>query len=260
MLPRVKETLDRLLHEFKVGSSIPEAIAYAAFPIPNIPSSSWSLMNQIIMFLSGTNDARGFRQWKEVKRFVKKGGKSFDILVPKFKKEVDEKTKEEITVLSGFVCGNVFRFEDTDGEALDYEKITLPELPLMHIAAEWGITVKAIPGNARYYGYYKPEAKMIALATPEEKTFFHELSHVAHEKVLGKLKRGQDALQEIVAELSAQALCRIVGKNGDKYFGNSYKYIESYAKELDITPHTAVIKVITDVEKVLDLILGKQSI
>lgn len=260
MLPRVKEVLDRLLSEFKDGSTIPEAIAYISFPIPNIPSASWSMLNQIIMFYSGTNDARGFKQWKAVKRHVKKRSKSFDILVPRFKKVKDEVSKEEQTILAGFVCGNVFRYEDTDGELLDYEKIVLPELPLMDLANQWNISVKAVGGNARYYGYYAPDKKTIALATPEEKTFFHELSHVAHEKILGKLKRGQDPLQEIVAELSAQALCRIVGKDGDKYFGNSYRYIETYAKEMDITAHTAVLKVITDVERVLDIILGKESL
>jgi hypothetical protein len=34
---------------------------------------------------------------------------------------------------------------------------------------------------------------------------------VAHEKVNGNLKAGQDPLQEIVAELSAATLCRMVG-------------------------------------------------
>ena len=46
---------------------------------------------------------------------------------------------------------------------------------------------------------------------PEESVFFHELAHAAHEKVKGTLKAGQDPLQEVVAELSAQALCRMVG-------------------------------------------------
>src|ERR1041384_4508959 len=100
MLPRVRNVLDALVEEFKNGS-IPEAIAYATFPIPNIPSARWSMMNQIIMYYSGTKDARGFKQWKAVKRFVKKGAHSFDILVPRFKKEIDENTKEEKTVLSG---------------------------------------------------------------------------------------------------------------------------------------------------------------
>jgi len=260
MLPRVKKVLDTLLEQFKDGSTIPEAIACTVFPIPNVPSGSWSLLNHIIMYMAGTKDARGFRQWKNAKRYVKKGAKSFDILVSRFKKVKDEKSEEERSMLVGFMCAPVFRVEDTDGEPLDYEQIKLPELPLLDLAKQWNISVTCVPGNFQYYGYYSPEKNVIALATPEEKTFFHELSHVAHEKVLGKLKRGQDPLQEIVAELSAQALCRIVGKDGDKYFGNSYRYIESYAEKMNITPHTAVLKVLSDVEKVLALILGKETV
>src|ERR1700730_14891626 len=99
MLPRVTEVLNRLLQEFKDGSTIPEAIAYSSFPKSHIPSASWSVMNQIIMFLSGTHDARGYRQWQAVKRHVKKGVKSFDILVPQFKKEKVENSEEDIAVL-----------------------------------------------------------------------------------------------------------------------------------------------------------------
>ena len=207
------------------------------------------------MFISGTEDARGFRQWIEVNRHVKKGAKSFQILVPCFKKVTDENTKEEVSRLVGFTTANVFRAEDTEGEMLAYERLQLPEHPLMDKATEWGIDVKAVPGNTDHYGYYSSNKKLIALATAEESTFYHELCHVAHEKVIGNLKRGQDPFQEIVAEVSAQALCRIVGKDGDKHLGNSYRYIESYAKELELSPQSAVLHVISDVEKVLHLIL-----
>ena len=130
----------------------------------------------------------------------------------------------------------------------------------MERAEEWGISTIAIPGNYEYYGYYRPEKKVIALATPEEKTFFHELCHASHEKIIGELITGQDAIQEIVAELGAITLCRLAGKSGDKYFGNSYRYIEKYAKELNITPANAVIKVISETGKVLDLILKGEEI
>ena len=48
------------------------------------------------------------------------------------------------------MCRPVFRFEDTDGKALEYEKLELPDFPLIEKAEEWGISVKAIPGNYRY--------------------------------------------------------------------------------------------------------------
>ena len=252
MKPNIKQALDSILDRFKSGD-IPEAVAMSMFPIPDIPSTNWSILNRTLMFLSGTMDARGYRQWQQSNRHVKKGSKAIYILVPFLKKvETDDGKKE---ALSGFGCKPVFRVEDTDGEDLEYEGIELPQLPLMERAEEWNISVKAIPGSFSFKGYYSPDTRGIALCTKEEAVFFHELSHVAHEQVKGKLKKGQDPLQEIVAELSAQALCQIVGKSGVKYIGNSYKYIERCADKLDVSPHSACIKVMNDVEKVLNLIL-----
>jgi antirestriction protein ArdC len=254
MSASIHETVSGIIASFERGD-IPEAIAYSMFPIPNLPSSKWSLLNRTLVFLAGTQDARGFRQWKQAGRYVKKGAKSFRILVPCIVKKENGENGEVEHALRGFMCKPVFRVEDTDGEALEYETLELPDFPLMERAEEWGISVKAIPGNYRYYGYYQPGRNEIGLATVEESVFFHELSHVAHEKVKGVLKTGQDPLQEIVAELSAQALCRMVGKQARDTTGNSYRYIQSYAEKLKASPHAACLKVMSDSEKVLSLIL-----
>lgn len=254
MLPRVKEVLHTLLEEFKNGT-IPEAVHYSMFPVPNIPSANWSLLNRIIMFLHNTEDARGFKQWKDVNRHVSKGKKSFDILVPVFQKEIDKATKEEKVILKNFCCGCVFRVEDTEGEPLDYQRLELPKFPLIEKANELGVSIHPIGGNNAYYGYYDPRKSVIALATPEEKTFFHELCHVADHRLKGELKTRQDPIQEITAELAAQALCRIVGKDGNSHFGNSYCYIEKYAKELTISPLSAVLRVLSDVDSILHFLL-----
>ena len=250
MNDKVKAVLAEILEAFKSGL-IPATIAVSVFPPKNIPASKWSLLNRTIMFLSGTGDARGFDQWKKVNRNVKKGAKAIAIFAPRF---VKHKEGEEDLILAGFLTVPVFRVEDTEGEPLDYLNIPLPELPLKEVAASWGIEVKAIPGNYRTFGYYAPERKEIGLASEDESIFFHELSHAAHERVIGKLNPGQDPLQEVVAELSAQALCFIVGKTS-KHLGNSYQYIEAYAKKLDITPYMACVKALGEVEKVLQLIL-----
>jgi len=250
---KVKDVLTSILDRFKSGD-IPKAIAFSIFPIADIPAAKWSLCNRTLMFFAGTQDARGFQQWKEAKRYVKKGAKSFLILVPKFAKKENGEGEEE-TFLAGFLTAPVFRLEDTDGEPLAYQQIQLPKLPLVEVAQQWGVSVKAIPGSYCYYGYYRDSAKEIALATEEEAVFFHELSHAAHAKVLGKLKPGQDWKQEVVAELSAAALCHMVGKDGDKHLGNSYTYIERYASKAKITPLAACFQVIGDVGKVLQQIL-----
>ena len=158
MNQKVKQALEGIVQRFKEGD-IPEAIAYSIFPIPNIPASRWSLLNRTLMFISGTSDARGFNQWKEVGRHVKKGSQSITILAPRFAKKQNE-DEEETEVLAGFLPVPVFRVEDTEGEPLDYQKIELPELPLMEVAQEWGISVKGIPGNYCYSGYFSQDKKV----------------------------------------------------------------------------------------------------
>jgi len=255
MNDRAKEVLQVILEKFKSGD-IPEAVALASYPIPDIPSSKWSFTNRILMFLAGTGDARGFRQWKEANRWVRKGAKAIYILVPCFAKQTDEGTGEEKEILRYFKPSPVYMYEDTEGESLDYEQIGIPGLPLLDRAKEWGIAVKAVAGNYSFRGYYAPKRQEIILATPEEKTFFHELAHAGHEKIKGPLAGGQDPLQEIVAELSAQALCRLVGKQETDTIGNSYRYIEQYAGKIGLSPYSACLKVLGETGKVLNLILG----
>jgi antirestriction protein ArdC len=256
MNAKIEQALQNIVQRFKEGD-IPEAIAYSIFPIPNIPASQWSLLNRTLMFISGTSDARGFRQWNEVGRYVKKGSHSFTILAPRFiKTQSDEEETEPI--LAGFLAVPVFKVEDTEGEPLDYQNIELPELPLMEVAKDWNISVKAVPGNYQYSGYFCQDRKEIDLASKEETVFFHELAHAAHQKLLGKLKKGQDWRQEIVAELAAATLCQIVGRTS-KHLGTSYRYVEEYAKNAKLTPWQACLKVFSDTEKVLTLILDWKS-
>ncbi len=254
MNQKIKAVLDNILNAFESGD-IPEAVAVASFPIANIPSSQWSFTNRTIQFINGTGDSRGYRQWLSAGRQVKKGSNAIYILVPCFKKLKDEDMEEEKKSLTFFKAMPVFRVEDTSGEPLDYQNIELPELPLLERAYSWGIDVKAVPGNYRYYGYFAPDRREIALATNSEKTFFHELSHAADHIIKGHLKPGQNPLQEITAELSAQALARIAGRNSEDTTGNSYRYIKRYAEQIKMSPHKACLKVLSDCQKILNLIL-----
>jgi len=139
MNDRVKNVLDCILERFQMGD-IPEAIAYSMFPFPDVPSSNWSLLDRTLMFLSGTMDARGYRQWQNVNRYVKKGSKALYIIVPYFKVIEDDMEERKYT-LTGFGVKAVFRVEDTQGSDLEYENIELPDVPLMERAEEWGISI-----------------------------------------------------------------------------------------------------------------------
>jgi hypothetical protein len=162
---------------------------------------------------------------------------------------------EEQEVLAGFMGRPVFRVEDTDGESLEYEQIDLPPLPLMERAKEWGLSVKAVPGNYQYHGYFSQEKREIGLASKDEAVFFHELSHAAHTRLVGDLRTVPPWEKEVVAELAAAALCRIVGKEA-QYLGSSFQYIRHFANQEGLSPVKACLKVINQTEAVLTAILG----
>jgi hypothetical protein len=84
--------------------------------------------------------------------------------------------------------------------------------------------------------------------------FYHELSHAIDKRIKGELKQGQDPLQEITAELSAEVLCRLTGR-GTPATKNTYQYIEMYAEEAKLTPVNACLQVIGDVEKIVNFLM-----
>jgi len=210
------------------------------------------------MYIAGTMDARGFRQWTRAKRYVKKGAKAIYILVPRIITRENEEGEEE-EVVRGFMPRPVFRAEDTDRAPLEYQGIDLPELPLIERAEEWGISVKAIPGNYRCYGYFSEERKEIGLASREESVFFHELGHAAHQRISKDFKDIMQWRKEIVAELAAAVLCKLAGKTS-KYLGNNHQYISHYAKSVHLSQVKACIEVMGDVEKVLEVILNGEGV
>jgi len=254
MNAKVQSVLNTILDQFKNSEQIPQAIALITYPTANLPMYKWSLLNQLICYFTGMTDFRGYRQWEEVKRHVMKGEKGTHILVPWIKKDEEEKP-----TLAGFMTASVFGVEQTDGDPLEYQQLELPPFPLIERAKELGVDITAIPGSYEHYGYYSPTKKVIALASPEECVFFHEVSHLAQHRLFGELKKGQDPLQEISAELSALTIGYILGKDGRKYIGNSYRYIEKYSKKLDTTPYGAVLKVLSRTEKILNFLLKEEK-
>lgn len=59
---KVKNVLEQVIDAFENGQ-IPDAVAIASFPIPDIPSAKWGCRNRTIAALSNTIDARGYKQW-----------------------------------------------------------------------------------------------------------------------------------------------------------------------------------------------------
>jgi antirestriction protein ArdC len=127
----------------------------------------------------------------------------------------------------------------------------------MDLALEWGLEIKGIPGNSIVLGYFRENCE-IAIASPEEIVFFHELAHAAHSRLKGGISSEKKWKKEVVAELSASILCQLYGKT-DRYIGNNFRYIESYAREAKMSAYMACINVMKETEQVLNLIVNWHS-
>ena len=268
---RAQETLTQLVEAFKSGELAAQLATIArikrdpsdAAP----PSARWSMMNNLLMILSGTDDARGIRQWNKAGRKVRKGTHALYILAPKMVSKKQAKTElfdAEITdagpdkICIGFCGVPVFRLEDTDGPEIPRFDYTPPEPPpLAEVAAAMGISVEYLPANTNsgngYYTKSDATAPRIALMTHESRTFFHELAHAAHDKI--GLLRGREKWQrEVVAELSAAVIGEMYGQR-DR-LNHSAAYLEHHApKGHDVG--RACASVLADVEKVLNFIWDK---
>lgn len=66
--PRIREAMNTLLTLFQEENL--EKAARPVFRGNDIPSDKWSFANRLLMFLNDTDDARGFKQWKEGSRQV----------------------------------------------------------------------------------------------------------------------------------------------------------------------------------------------
>jgi len=210
---KARVCLQRIVELFKQGN-IPKALAVATIPPQtDIPSAKWSISNRVLQFLADTSDARGFRQWQQAGRKVKKGTKAFHILGPNTRtiKETDDNNREnEKVVVTGFHAIAVFRAEDTNGQPLPYEPANPPLLA--DVAEAFGLSVSYQTFASRYYGYYQGGSKRIVLATHSAQVFFHELAHAAHHRIGGKFKGGQVPSQEIIIERACLAVRNTVGK------------------------------------------------
>jgi len=219
------------------------------------PSRKWSLGNRLVMMLHGTADARGYRQWQESERHVKKGAKAFYILAPliRHKKVFDSKTGEtdDVKFPVGFVGIPVFRYEDTGGKPVEeYQPTILP--PLFDVAEKFGVKVEYGPTVMGEGGSYNLVTNEIKLSNKNPDTFFHELAHKVH-STFEDLKPVQDPEQETVAQLSACVLAKLYECDATNF---SWNYIASYTKEKSPEAVGRIcMRVLSKVQRVITLII-----
>ena len=254
---RANAELERIVQLFST-KQLPDLCAKTLVAAPEKPSSRWSLGNQLLMLLAGTSDARGYRQWQDMGRYVRKGSKAFHILGPVFvKKRLEGDSSdpsdegEEVEVLVGFRTIPVFRIEETEGAELPTYKPRDPP-PLLEVAERCGMRVNYVRLSAGIYGYTDYEQKVIGLATESWDVFFHELAHTLHRTFEPKTGHGQEPEAETIAQLVAATLARLYGKPADSF---AWTYIASQAQSS--TPQQVgrlCLRVLDRAKKVLDLI------
>lgn len=263
---RIRENLEALVTMFENGGA-PEALAYVSLPRDSVPCHRWSFGNRLLLMWSGTRDARGYRQWQQAGRHVKKGAKAVYILAPSLR-VVGEEVKDAAgkvvedkkQVLAGFRSVPVFRVEDTDGEPLPEPAAPPEPPPLSDVAEAWGIPVRYEFSGSGYYGAYDTKKREIGLATHEEQTFFHELAHAAQYRITPEQRsQAQRDRDEISAELAACVLMRVYGRKGPNE-GKSFAYVQRYAGNVSGQKLGRVLwGIVADVEKIVKAIVGQHE-
>ena len=266
MYGHASEIVQRIVEAFKEPERLPVALA----PIfihrkDDVPCRRWSWQNQLVAALSGTTDARGFRQWGEVKRKVKKGSKAIWILTPCIKHlhgNKDSGEDVERKVLYGFRSVAVFAFEDTEGEALpqsdDRYDTWMQQLPLLEVARSWDITVGTYTGSdATPLGYFRnsTSGQAVMLGVENLSTWAHEMVHAADHRLANAHQKTDRAHKEIVAELGGAVLLECLGMSHDADLGGAYSYIQHYAEESKKDTIGACIEVLNRVCECVKLIL-----
>lgn len=243
---RAEEAATRIIRAFECGE-LPKALA----PVfihrkDNVPCRQWSWGNQLLTALCGYSDARGFRQWQQVGRVVKKGEKGFAIMVPMLgsRETTNAETgeAEKAKFLRGFSHTVVFGFEQTEGAELPgaaEHKAFIEQLPLIDVARHWGLKVETYTGQeGRAQGWYRP-GQAIALGVENLSTWAHELVHAADDR-LGQLKEaGQHWRSETVAELGGAIVLEMLGLTDDADRGGCWSYVRAYADAAGLEPITA---------------------
>jgi antirestriction protein ArdC len=261
---------NQILDTFR-GGQLPAALApMFIHRADDVPCRRWSWSNQLITALAGTADARGFRQWLETGRAVRKGAKAFAILGPIMvkRRETDPDTGElrERMALVGFKSIPVFRLEDTD--VVDAARWTaanagaaeaaafIDGLPLVSVSRAWGLKIDTYDGaHSAALGWYSPTGQCISLGVRNLATWAHELMHAADDRCVQGLKPGQHADQEIVAELGSAVLLECLGQHVDADLGGAWHYIDSYARRDEVAPLTYCERLLNRVCTAVALIL-----
>ena len=232
-LGKAEEAAKAIVKAFENPTELPEPLAHMFFRRrDDLPCRSWSWRNQMLVALRGTMDARGFRQWQQVGRWVKSGEKAFHILAPLVRNKTDSENVREREMVVGFRGVPVFAYEQTEGRPLpaaSTAKHWIDALPLVEVARQWGLAVGTFDARATpFLGLYRRK-KSILLGVKNLATWTHELVHAADDRLGGLTDNRRHWTNEVVAELGAAVLLRLTGHETETDLGGCRMYIRRYS-------------------------------
>ena len=263
---KAEESVKTILDAFETGK-VPKALAQVFIKRNDVsPCRSWSWRNQLLVALASFSDARGFRQWKDTGRHVRKGEHCrcqilipVTIMVEGADSDIGEQT-EDVRII-GFTSAPVFGLEQTEGKPVEVDHEAenwLRSLPLRTLAESWGLNVESYNGHENAaFGWYRP-GQTIAVGVKNLSTWAHELCHAADDR-LGELRNGSRPDREIVAELAGATLLECLGHGTDADRGGAWEYIQYWAKAGKIHPLTACNRLLERACKVVDQILSEAA-
>jgi hypothetical protein len=221
-----------------------------------VPCNTWSWGNRLIISLHGHTDARGYRQWQQVNRFVREGERAVHILAPIIKRI--DKDDDERFVAVGFKATPVFGLEQTEGKPLPTRDPAtdswLANLPLRKVAADWGVAIDTF--NGRHFaplGSFRPGRIMLGVRNTA--TWCHELVHAADHRNGNLTEYGQHWRSETVAEFGGAVLLEVLGHHAEADLGGCWNYITDYSKSARVDPLTACQRVLKRTCEAISLIL-----
>jgi antirestriction protein ArdC len=240
---RTEKALEELVQALEAGKS--ETLLHYLETMSRF--HRYSLGNTILIMFQkpdATNVA-GFRRWKDLGRFVKKGEKGIAILAPLAKKRCVEKekedgTKEEVEVrrLYGFRVVHVFDVSQTEGQPLpEFAPITGDPgegIRRMEEAVRgFGIELNYVASLGGALGVSEG-GKITVLENLAPGEAFSVLAHELAHELLHRGERRQETTKTI-RETEAEAVAFVVcHANGLESKTRSADYIQLYAGDKEL--------------------------
>jgi len=235
----IKQAVDHLIEQVKAGKS--ETLTAYLTAMARFHNYSFGNIVAIARQKPAATRVAGFRAWKEMGRFVKRGEKGIQILAPMTGyRRRDEATEQEREreekprpVLIGFRIVHVWDISQTEGADLpEYESTVTGEVGecrdrLLDFLAQQNIALEFNEGIAPAFGvsYGGKIALLPGQSKPQEfVTLVHETAH----ELLHKAER-RTFTTATVRETEAEAVAFVVGQAIGLEMGQSSSdYIQMY--------------------------------